>query len=125
MEVQLVFLSSNSLYNYPSISGALWCHQGSLKDFVPTQCAPQTLDCFKFSCDHKDAGFVARGCGVSLTRTATGLRNESCNQALAQCQALNGIGSCNVCSEKHMCNEETSYNIVTTFIVSIMISSLV
>ncbi|PAV87481.1 hypothetical protein WR25_18617 [Diploscapter pachys] len=80
--------------------GNLWCHEGGEKTYSPTQCPSQTLECFKFVCDGIEEGaFVARGCGVNVAETATGLQNESCYQALSMCQYIGGDPHCYICSE--------------------------
>ncbi|PIO63451.1 hypothetical protein TELCIR_14949, partial [Teladorsagia circumcincta] len=84
--------------------GHLWCHEGEKKQYTPAKCPAQTLECFKFTCDTNETEFVARGCGVSLLTTAAGLPNESCHQALEICQRIGGIGLCETCGDKHMCN---------------------
>ncbi|KAK5971179.1 hypothetical protein GCK32_007378 [Trichostrongylus colubriformis] len=104
------------------IFGHLWCHVGDKREYAPAQCPPQTLECFKFTCESDETEFVARGCGVSLLTTAAGLPNESCHQALEMCQRIGGTGECHTCGNKHMCNAVSSpYFLVLSLIFVLFI----
>ncbi|GMT33324.1 hypothetical protein PFISCL1PPCAC_24621 [Pristionchus fissidentatus] len=108
--------------------GDIWCQSGGRKGFTPTQCDLQTLECYKFVCMEArgdDADFTSRGCGVSLTTTATGLPNESCYQSMSICETLGGKGECHICSNKHLCNavalpSTLSITVVATVIITIL-----
>ncbi|CAI2334203.1 unnamed protein product [Caenorhabditis sp. 36 PRJEB53466] len=65
---------------------SLWCVEGEKKVFTPVQCPAETTECFKFTCEGIEQAFVARGCGLSVLKSAAGLPNESCHQAQSICE---------------------------------------
>ncbi|CAL2048644.1 unnamed protein product [Caenorhabditis brenneri] len=85
--INFYFLLSVLISSAPSANAqdvapnSLWCVEGEKKVFTPVQCPAETTECFKFTCSGIEEPFVARGCGLSVLKSAAGLPNESCHQA--------------------------------------------
>ncbi|KAK0395781.1 hypothetical protein QR680_001424 [Steinernema hermaphroditum] len=98
----------------PCKAQQLWCHGGGAnRQYAPTQCADETVECFKFECRNAQTptgSFISRGCGVSVLSSATGLANESCFQAQGVCEKLHGQSYCFICNNAHMCNSAAFYD---------------
>ncbi|CAJ0955759.1 unnamed protein product, partial [Mesorhabditis belari] len=103
------------------VTGRLWCHVGTKKDYTPQQCEAGVEECFMFQCSGGQHDFYVRGCGVSILTKATGLQNESCFQAQGVCQYLGGESDCETCHKRHMCNTTNSSNFSLLSIFSLLL----
>ncbi|CAO4363794.1 unnamed protein product [Caenorhabditis nigoni] len=119
----LVLIPSTPTANGQDVApNSLWCVEGDKKVFSPVQCPAETTECFKFTCNGIEEPFVARGCGLSVLRSAAGLPNESCHQAQSICEQVGGVSSCHTCNNKHMCNGTfPNFSVIIVLLLSVLL----